>query len=140
MKLRLLLAAMLFSSPTFSVQEEEKSKQEAPKPDEPELNPEKEGHSHGEDEYKRRQTDAHGEDKKLCKTWGYCSPSGHDPSSWKEFLPEDITLHACPKIASCHPEKPEHNAQYCGDEKGKGVRSHCDQSCREQCCFCCGSP
>jgi hypothetical protein len=136
--MKFLLIAMLFMVPQAEEKEKEESKQEEPKP---EMDPEKEGHSHGEDEWKRRQTNAHGDDPKLCSIWGYCFPSGHDPSSWREYLPESVTLHACPKIAVCHPEDNKEHAELCFNEDGSGrARDHCDQSCREQCCFCCGSP
>lgn len=102
-----------------------------------ETDPEKEGHVH-EDEAERRKD--HSDDTAACKSWGYCFPSGHDPVMWREYLPEGTVLHACPKMSRCHPEKEGHDKQYCGDVNGEGVRSHCDQACREQCCFCCGSP
>ncbi len=141
--LAVVTLSLLFCAPLVRAASpgEVKEKKEPSKPSkEVEMDPEKEGHSHGEDEYKRRAPSAHGKDRKLCTTWGYCFPSGHDPAEWRAYLPEDITLHACPKIASCHPEKEEHEKRYCGDENGQGARNHCDQSCREQCCFCCGSP
>lgn len=105
-----------------------------------ETDPEKEGHVH-ENDSERRRSWSHGDSQELCKKFGYCFPSGHDPATWRKYLPEGTVLHACPKVAVCHPEKTqEHQKQYCGDVNGKGTRYHCDQSCREQCCFCCGSP
>ena len=88
-----------------------------------------------DDDSSGEESPRHGPKAKCADHGGYCLPTAHDPKEYEKYLPEGAELKNCFTHSICDPDSDRHEAQYCGDH-----RAGCAQSCRSQCCFCCGSP